>query len=99
AICPIITSLAPTCILLVLCSTEITPGQWTSLIVSAVTSITMFNPLTTIFFMRCYREQALKLLPRIYRKVHPDQRGREVTDIDGMEISRDPPGRPVLDMN
>lgn len=40
------------------------PGAIGAFMSTAVTSITMFNPITTVVFMRCYREAVLKVFKK-----------------------------------
>lgn len=42
----------------------LTSGPYAAFIGTAMTSITLFNPLTTIFFMRCYRDVVLPCFKR-----------------------------------
>ncbi|KAI1711414.1 serpentine type 7TM GPCR chemoreceptor str domain-containing protein [Ditylenchus destructor] len=63
AICPLITTTAP---VLYFCATiafQLCPGKFSALMTIAVSSITFFNPLTTILFFRCYRRVVIRIFP------------------------------------
>ncbi|KAH7724845.1 hypothetical protein AAVH_07431, partial [Aphelenchoides avenae] len=55
AITPLLTSTVPILYYVVAALIELNPGPMQCLFSMAVTSITMFNPITTVLFMRCYR--------------------------------------------
>ncbi|KAI1704814.1 GNS1/SUR4 family domain-containing protein [Ditylenchus destructor] len=62
AICPLITTTVPT---LYFCATiilQLRPGWISVFMASATSSITLFNPLTTIICFRCYRQVILRLI-------------------------------------
>ncbi|KAH7720901.1 CRE-STR-90 protein [Aphelenchoides avenae] len=63
AIVPLVTSTVPTVYFLIMGFFELTTGPYAAFVGTAVSSITLFNPLTTIFFMRCYRDVVLKAIP------------------------------------
>ncbi|KAH7702381.1 hypothetical protein AAVH_30465 [Aphelenchoides avenae] len=56
AICPLATSGLPVSFFLVTSMLSIVPGPMSAFFTTALSSIAVFNPLTTIFFMRCYRD-------------------------------------------
>ncbi|KAH7716632.1 hypothetical protein AAVH_15915 [Aphelenchoides avenae] len=60
AICPLITSSGPILYYMFAAFMELSPGPNQAFLSMAVSSITLFNPLTTIFFMRGYRRVILK---------------------------------------
>ncbi|KAH7710499.1 hypothetical protein AAVH_22203 [Aphelenchoides avenae] len=60
AICPLVTSAVPILYYMFAAFMELSPGPNQAFLTMAVSSITMFNPLTTIFFMRGYRRVILK---------------------------------------
>lgn len=57
------------------------PGTVQAFLTMSVSSITMFNPLTTVFFMRCYRMVLLKP----FLKKRPDI--RSATRVTGLEVA------------
>ncbi|KAH7701811.1 hypothetical protein AAVH_31049, partial [Aphelenchoides avenae] len=59
AICPLITTTGPISYFIVTIALRMCPGLVSGLMASATSSITLLNPLTTIFFMRCYRQVIL----------------------------------------
>ncbi|KAH7716633.1 hypothetical protein AAVH_15916 [Aphelenchoides avenae] len=60
AICPLVTSAGPILYYMFAAFMELSPGPNQAFLTMAVSSITMVNPLTTIFFMRSYRQVVLK---------------------------------------
>ncbi|KAH7710132.1 7TM GPCR protein [Aphelenchoides avenae] len=62
AICPLFTTTAPLLYFSVTTFLAFPLGPISAFVEMAVTSITVFNPLTTICFMRCYRSAALRML-------------------------------------
>ncbi|KAH7709308.1 7TM GPCR protein [Aphelenchoides avenae] len=60
AICPLITTSVPILYYMAAAYMELSPGPNQAFMTMAVSSITMFNPLTTIFFMRSYRQVILR---------------------------------------
>ncbi|KAI1701608.1 serpentine type 7TM GPCR chemoreceptor srd domain-containing protein [Ditylenchus destructor] len=62
AICPLITTTVPVYYFCTTFAFQLCPGWISALLTSATTSITLFNPLTTIICFRCYRQTALNLI-------------------------------------
>ncbi|KAH7711413.1 hypothetical protein AAVH_21286, partial [Aphelenchoides avenae] len=62
AICPLITTAIPIFYFIITICMSFCPGAISAFMSTAVTSITMFNPITTVVFMRCYREAVLKVV-------------------------------------
>ncbi|KAH7712874.1 hypothetical protein AAVH_19784 [Aphelenchoides avenae] len=69
AICPLITSGIPIFFFIITICLALCPGPISAFMASGCSWITVFNPLTTIFFMRCYRDVVLtavwKRRPRV----------------------------------
>ncbi|KAH7704231.1 hypothetical protein AAVH_28576 [Aphelenchoides avenae] len=55
AITPLVTSTVPILYYVVAAVIKLNPGPVQCFLSMAATSITMFNPITTVLFMRCYR--------------------------------------------
>ncbi|KAH7704714.1 hypothetical protein AAVH_28091 [Aphelenchoides avenae] len=64
AICPLITSAVPILFIVGAAWLELTPGSALGFLEMTVSSITMFNPITTVFFIRSYRQVILKPFKR-----------------------------------
>ncbi|KAH7719727.1 hypothetical protein AAVH_12844 [Aphelenchoides avenae] len=55
AITPLVTTTGPVLYIIIATMIELSPGPVQCFIASGITSITLFNPLTTMLAMRCYR--------------------------------------------
>ncbi|KAH7719544.1 7TM GPCR protein [Aphelenchoides avenae] len=62
AVGPFVTAILPIAYFLVAIATQSSPGLATAFATSAATTITLLNPITTIYFIRPYRKQTLKVL-------------------------------------
>lgn len=62
ALCPLFTTGAPVIFFLISMSFALNPGVVTAFISVALSSIALLNPLTTIFFMRCYRRPVVSAI-------------------------------------
>ncbi|KAH7714680.1 hypothetical protein AAVH_17938 [Aphelenchoides avenae] len=62
AVTPLITTTVPILFYFGMLLLKRNPGPLQCLLSIACTSITMFNPLTTVAFMRCYRDAILRAL-------------------------------------
>ncbi|KAH7696795.1 hypothetical protein AAVH_36131 [Aphelenchoides avenae] len=69
AICPLVTSGIPIFFFIVTICFSLCPGAISAFMTTGVTCITVFNPLTTIFFMRCYREALFKRFRKAQARV------------------------------
>ncbi|KAH7712898.1 hypothetical protein AAVH_19773, partial [Aphelenchoides avenae] len=64
AICPIITTGIPISYFIVTIAFSLSPGPISAFLSTATSSITAFNPLTTVVFMRCYRNAVMRTIFR-----------------------------------
>ncbi|KAI1698449.1 serpentine type 7TM GPCR chemoreceptor srd domain-containing protein [Ditylenchus destructor] len=62
AICPLFTTSFPVFYFCITIALQLCPGQISVLMAIVLTSITVFNPLTTIICFRCYRQVTARLL-------------------------------------
>ncbi|KAI1700583.1 serpentine type 7TM GPCR chemoreceptor str domain-containing protein [Ditylenchus destructor] len=62
AICPLVTSTIPAFYFIAVIALKLRPGPILALITICLSSVTLFNPLTTIICFRCYRQAAIRLL-------------------------------------
>ncbi|KAH7719722.1 SRJ-4 protein [Aphelenchoides avenae] len=60
AITPLVTTTGPVLYIIIATMIELSPGPVQCFIASGITSITLFNPLTTMLAMRCYRNVVFK---------------------------------------
>ncbi|KAH7696724.1 hypothetical protein AAVH_36203, partial [Aphelenchoides avenae] len=60
AVCPLVTTTVPVMYFVATATLGFCPGPISIVMSSVITVITVFNPMTTIAFMRCYREAAQK---------------------------------------
>lgn len=82
AVVPLGTSSIPVMYYLITAYFGLTSGRYAAFIGTATTSITLFNPLTTIYFMRCYREA---VFPCLNRRI-----GQELaTHVTGLDLATD----------
>ncbi|KAH7712264.1 Protein STR-90 [Aphelenchoides avenae] len=84
AIVPLVTTTVPILYFMGTSFFEVTTGSYAVFLGIAVSSITLFNPLTTICFMRCYREAALKAIPCILKRATVSTTDTRIT---GLEVS------------
>lgn len=78
----------PTMFFVTTVTAGVTPGPWAVLMSPLVTVITVLNPLTTIAFMRCYRQVALRHLfswTSAIRKLLLEQQSAQVGPINECE--------------
>ncbi|KAH7708529.1 hypothetical protein AAVH_24208 [Aphelenchoides avenae] len=68
AICPLITTSPPILFFMAAAYFRWTPGPMQAFLTMAPSSITTFNPLTTMFFMRSYREVILSVFCKKKRR-------------------------------
>ncbi|KAI1704900.1 serpentine type 7TM GPCR chemoreceptor srd domain-containing protein [Ditylenchus destructor] len=69
AITPLITTTVPVLYFSVVIVLQLSPGRIAILTMNiCVTTIAFFNPLTTIMFLRCYRQATIKMLTCGWRK-------------------------------
>ncbi|KAI1697277.1 serpentine type 7TM GPCR chemoreceptor str domain-containing protein [Ditylenchus destructor] len=69
AITPLLTTTVPVLYFVVVIALQLSPGRVAILTMSiGVTTITLFNPLTTIMFLRCYRQATIKMFTCGWRK-------------------------------
>ncbi|KAI1704803.1 serpentine type 7TM GPCR chemoreceptor srd domain-containing protein [Ditylenchus destructor] len=75
AICPLVTTTVPLSYYLFAIFFQLRTGKISAIMTTATTCITLFNPLTTIIFLRCYRQVALKMITcaPCRRKVVPQE--------------------------
>ncbi|KAH7666390.1 hypothetical protein AAVH_43250, partial [Aphelenchoides avenae] len=71
AITPLFTTTVPVLYYMLAAYMEWTPGPYQCFVTTACSSITMFNPLTTVSFMRCYRDAVLKAVGLERARVGP----------------------------
>ncbi|KAH7692984.1 hypothetical protein AAVH_39987, partial [Aphelenchoides avenae] len=69
AICPLVISGIPIFFFVVSICFSLCPGSISAFMTTGTSCITVFNPLTTIFFMRCYREAVFKHLRKAQARV------------------------------
>ncbi|KAI1691902.1 serpentine type 7TM GPCR chemoreceptor str domain-containing protein [Ditylenchus destructor] len=62
AICPLITTTFPVFYFITTTGLSLCPGQISALMTIGLSSITLFNPLTTIACFRCYRQIAIRIV-------------------------------------
>ncbi|KAH7711609.1 hypothetical protein AAVH_21077 [Aphelenchoides avenae] len=79
AMTPLVTTTTPVMYYISACLMELSPGPIQVFVAVACTSITMFNPLTTVLFMRCYREVVFK--PCMRKKVRVDAGTTQATGL------------------
>ncbi|KAH7710579.1 7TM GPCR protein [Aphelenchoides avenae] len=87
AICPLVTTTVPVMYFVATATLGFCPGPISIVMSSMCTVITVFNPMTTIAFMRCYREAAQKHFCRCRRKNNAVRTGVSTTFAD-LELSR-----------
>lgn len=91
AICPIITTGIPIAYFIITIGFSLCPGPISAFLSTAVSSITAFNPLTTIAFMGCYRRAALRSLAvrcsALLKPPTPSRQETLVTNISGLEMT------------
>ncbi|KAI1704802.1 serpentine type 7TM GPCR chemoreceptor srh domain-containing protein [Ditylenchus destructor] len=79
AICPLITTAVPTLYFCTIIVLQLCPGWLSVFMAIAASSISLFNPLTTIVCFRCYRSAAFKL-------VTFNLCGKKVQQIDALSL-------------
>ncbi|KAI1703118.1 serpentine type 7TM GPCR chemoreceptor srd domain-containing protein [Ditylenchus destructor] len=62
AVCPLVTSTVPVFYFIAVVTLKLRPGPILALITICLSSVTLFNPLTTIICFRCYRQTAIRRL-------------------------------------
>ncbi|KAI1693066.1 hypothetical protein Ddc_23169 [Ditylenchus destructor] len=62
AICPLLTTSFPVFYFCITIAFQLCPGQISVFMAIVLTSVTVFNPLTTITCFRCYRQVTARLL-------------------------------------
>ncbi|KAH7706294.1 hypothetical protein AAVH_26486 [Aphelenchoides avenae] len=82
AITPLVTTTGPILYYIGACLIELSPGPMQCFIAVACTSITMFNPLTTMLAMRCYRNVVFK--PCLPKKARVDP---NMTRASGLSVA------------
>ncbi|KAH7701306.1 CRE-STR-2 protein [Aphelenchoides avenae] len=81
AICPLFTTAVPIMYYMVAAYLELSPGTSQAFMTMGASSITMFNPLTTISFMRTYRQALLR--PFLKNKTRP----QDTTRVTGLSVA------------
>lgn len=81
AICPLFTTAVPIMYYMVAAYLELSPGTSQAFMTMGASSITMFNPLTTISFMRTYRQALLR--PFLKNKTRP----QDTTHATGLSVA------------
>ncbi|KAI1695225.1 serpentine type 7TM GPCR chemoreceptor srd domain-containing protein [Ditylenchus destructor] len=72
AICPLITTTVPLLYFVSTVALQLCPGKFSAVMTIAATSITFFNPLTTVLFLRCYRRVIVQFFT-CGKKVRPGE--------------------------
>ncbi|KAI1703119.1 serpentine type 7TM GPCR chemoreceptor srd domain-containing protein [Ditylenchus destructor] len=62
AVCPLVTSTIPVFYFIAVIALKLRPGSILALMTICLSSVTLFNPLTTIICFRCYRRAGIRLL-------------------------------------
>ncbi|KAH7711314.1 hypothetical protein AAVH_21397, partial [Aphelenchoides avenae] len=81
AICPLMTTGLPVFFFIITTVLSLAPGPVSAFFTTALSSIAVFNPLTTIFFMRCYRDVVLRRFKKQHRSV------ADATAVTGLEVT------------
>ncbi|KAH7676178.1 hypothetical protein AAVH_41912, partial [Aphelenchoides avenae] len=81
AIVPLLSCSGPLLFFMYTSYYQLNPGPYAAFIGTGLTSITLFNPLTTIFFVRCYRDAMVCVLFPCRRKKAPVAPNTAVTGL------------------